>query len=117
MTLSRTPSGCLIESIHNGLGLRSPGRQSIQDPHPLIAIPSAHCFPLPLSAKVGTRAAKYTPVSTAGEKLTCLPGSQIQKTSPVVPPTTVSISTVIIRITADHRTMECRARGRMEQIL
>lgn len=35
----------------NGLDLRNPERQNIQDPHPPITIPSAHCFPLPLSAK------------------------------------------------------------------
>ena len=32
-------------------------------------------------------------------------------------PTTESISTVIIRIIADHRAIEYRARERMEQIL
>ena len=52
----------------NGLDLRSPGRQSIQDPHPPITTPSTHCSPLPLSTKVGTKAARHSLISTAGEK-------------------------------------------------
>ena len=63
----------------NGLDLRSPGRQSIQDPHPPITTPSTHCSPLPLSTKVGTKAARHSLISTAGEKQICLLSSKIQK--------------------------------------
>ena len=61
----------------NGLDLRSPGRQSIQDTHPPVTTPSTHCSPLPLSTKVGPKAAKHPLISTAGEKQICLLASKI----------------------------------------
>lgn len=63
----------------NGLDLRSPASQSIQDPHLPITTPSTHCSPLPLSTKVGTKAARHSLISTAGEKQICLLVSKIQK--------------------------------------